>query len=223
MHLIHPPAGVVGGDILDISIHLDRASRAQILTPGATLIYRSAGPAAQLATVCSLEQGASLEYLPHETIHFNGARSRARTRIDLAADARLIWRETHCFGRTAASERFDEGMMRWRTDVCRNGAPFWSECTRIEAPKWTEASAGMRSHAYTGTLLAAPVDPAICEKLRSEVCDDNTAVTCIEDLLVARYLGDDGQLWRATSEALWRVLRPAVMGHCATRPRIWAT
>ncbi|MEM9602379.1 MAG: urease accessory protein UreD [Pseudomonadota bacterium] len=223
VHLLHPPAGVVGGDTLDIRLRLDADAQAQVLTPGASLMYRSAGPTANLTLECDLDNGASLEYLPHETIHFNGARTHARTRIRVAPRARVIWRETHCFGRPEAGEVFDQGEMRWRTDILREDAPLWTETTRIGAPNWVNDAAGMRSHAYTGTLLATPVDPAVCESLRAALTNSHTVLTCVDDLLIARYLGDDGRAWRHTTEALWRALRPTVLGEHGTPPRIWST
>ncbi|MEM6988241.1 MAG: urease accessory protein UreD [Pseudomonadota bacterium] len=223
VHLLHPPAGIVGGDELGITMDLAAHSHAQVLTPGASLVYKSAGPTAQIATHCSIAEDARLEYLPHETIHFNGARSRAHTRLDLAKGARLIWRETHCFGRPTSGETFTQGSMRWRTDLYREAAPFWSETTRVNAPNWTTDTAGMRSYAYTGTLLASPVSRVEYEALRTQFADAHTALSCVDNLLIARYLGDDVQKWRATSAALWQALRPTVIGSRATTPRIWAT
>ncbi|MEM7377471.1 MAG: urease accessory protein UreD [Pseudomonadota bacterium] len=223
VHLLHPPAGVVGGDTLDINVRLEAGAEAQVLTPGASLMYRSVGPTAHLKLNCELGDGAALEYLPHDTIHFNGARTHARTRIQLAQTARLIWRETHCFGRPESGEAFNRGEMRWRTDIVRDGAPIWTETTRVGAPNWVNDTAGMRSHAYTGTLLATPVDATECESLRAALTNSHTVITCVDDLLIARYLGDDGRAWRSTTATLWRALRPAVMGEDGTAPRIWST
>jgi len=96
VHLLHPPAGIVGGDHLSIAAHVHTGASAQVLTPGATLVYRSTGDVARVSLDCTVESDACLEYLPHETIHFNGAASRGNTRIALAANARLVFRETHC-------------------------------------------------------------------------------------------------------------------------------
>lgn len=223
VHLLHPPAGIVGGDHLSIAAHVHTGASAQVLTPGATLVYRSTGDVARVSLDCTVESDACLEYLPHETIHFNGAASRGNTRIALAANSRLVFRETHCFGRPQAGEEFLSGEARWRTAVYRDGAPSWIEHTVIGAPNWLNTTAGMRGHAYSGTLIATPVSTDDCAALRNTVTDPHTVLTSVEGLLIARYLGDDGQAWRRTSEQLWRALRPAVIGATAQAPRIWAT
>ena len=44
VYLLHPPGGVVGGDELSVSVRAGKGSAALITTPGATRVYRSAGP-----------------------------------------------------------------------------------------------------------------------------------------------------------------------------------
>ena len=41
--LVHPPGGIVGGDVLALEARLERDCHALITTPGATRFYRSAG------------------------------------------------------------------------------------------------------------------------------------------------------------------------------------
>ena len=41
--LVHPPGGIVGGDVLELNARLQRDCHALITTPGATRFYRSAG------------------------------------------------------------------------------------------------------------------------------------------------------------------------------------
>ncbi len=223
VHLLHPPAGIVGGDRLTVNAQVKAGAQAQLLTPGATLVYRSAGFEAKVRLQLDIEDDGCLEYLPHETIHFNGAQSRGQTRIMLSPKSRLIFRETHCFGRPSAREQFTAGYARWRTEIHRDGAPIWFENTVIDAPTWLNTTAGMRGHAYSGTLIATPFDAVDCDALRADISNPDTVLTCVEGLLIARYLGDDGQAWRDISESLWRALRPQVVGSAATAPRIWST
>ena len=43
VYLIHPPGGIVGGDLISFSAYLDKDSHALITTPGATKFYRQFG------------------------------------------------------------------------------------------------------------------------------------------------------------------------------------
>ena len=58
--LVHPPGGIVGGDVLGLDATLAPGSHALITTPGATKFYRSAGPLAQQRVHADLAPGARL-------------------------------------------------------------------------------------------------------------------------------------------------------------------
>ncbi|MGB0867443.1 MAG: urease accessory protein UreD, partial [Granulosicoccaceae bacterium] len=72
VYLVHPPAGVVGGDDLQVRIDASAKSAALVTTPGATQFYRSAGDRATVAQQIALT-GARLDWLPQENIYFDGA------------------------------------------------------------------------------------------------------------------------------------------------------
>ena len=65
--IVHPPGGIAGGDRLDISAHVGAGAWAQLTSPGAAKWYRASGPAYQTLDL-TVEAGATLEWLPQETI-----------------------------------------------------------------------------------------------------------------------------------------------------------
>src|SRR5690606_4073114 len=75
LYLLHPPGGMVTGDRLAIAITLADGARCLATTPAAGKIYRgnhSAVP--QIQTVhCQVDGASCLEWLPQETILFDGA------------------------------------------------------------------------------------------------------------------------------------------------------
>ena len=71
-----------------------------------------------------MEDGASLEWLPQETILFDRCALDRRLEIDLAADARFLGVETLVFGRTAMGERVREGYLRDLIRVRQGGQPL---------------------------------------------------------------------------------------------------
>jgi len=72
VYLLHPPGGVAGGDLLNISIQVRDGGAALITTPGATKFYRSVAPRAFVRQSLKIMNG-SLEWLPQENILFPGA------------------------------------------------------------------------------------------------------------------------------------------------------
>src|SRR4030095_9013902 len=88
--IVHPPAGIVGGDRLAIAIDVGTRAHAQITTPGAAKWYRSAGVDAVASTKLAVGGGSVLEWLPQESLLFDGARAAITLRIEPAADARVV-------------------------------------------------------------------------------------------------------------------------------------
>src|SRR5574343_292359 len=79
--VLHPPAGIAGGDALTLAIDVGEGARALVTTPGAGKWYRSRQPdGTQLARQTlefSVGAGGVLEWLPQEAIVFDRVRGRA--------------------------------------------------------------------------------------------------------------------------------------------------
>ncbi len=223
VYLLHPPAGVVGGDALHIDARAHERTHALVTTPGATRFYRSAGPRAEQDQRLVADDGATFEWLPQENIYFRGCDVRMRTRIDLAASARLLMWDMHCFARPANGEVFDAGRVDIGLSVYRDGRPLLLERQRHDAGN-RQQKALMAGHAVTGVLLASGVGDDDLQRCRQvEAASGLLAVTQVDDLLAARYLGDSTRAARAAFVALWTILRPTVSGTQAVAPRIWST
>src|SRR5690606_15009169 len=130
--VIHPPGGIVAGDCLAIAATAARGAHALLTTPGATKWYRSTGPEASQGVKLCVEPEAVLEWMPLESIVFDGARVDQRLRVDLAQGARYVGWEITCFGRTASGERFAHGRLRQRTEVYQGTRPVFVEYADIE-------------------------------------------------------------------------------------------
>ena len=59
-YILHPPGGVVGGDILNINITVADGAHALLTTPASGKFYRSAGKTAEQHNHLSIETGACL-------------------------------------------------------------------------------------------------------------------------------------------------------------------
>lgn len=229
--VLHPPSGIAGGDHLLISATVGAGAHAQLTTPGAGKWYRSGGPEASQRLELTVEEGAALEWLPQETIVFDGARARMETRVRLAADSRFIGWDILCLGRAAAGERFEHGRFDLLCRVERGGAPIWLERGGFDgADPMLASPAGWAGHGVGGTLLCAFPDlprqaAGLLEALRAIAPSDGAShgITALPGVLVARYLGDNSEAARLWFARLWQTLRPACCGRPAVTPRIWNT
>ena len=153
--LLHPPSGIAGGDQLQIRAAVENGAHAQLTTPGAGKWYRSAGADAGQQIELSVGDGATLEWLPQESIVFDGARAHMRTRVSLAADSRFIGWDVLCLGRAASGERFSSGRFDLFYRIDRDGTPLWIERGRFDGSDPMLASpAGWDGAGVCATLLA---------------------------------------------------------------------
>jgi len=127
--LVHPPGGIVGGDVLELDARLDGGCHALITTPGATRFYRSAGDISVQQVRCRLAEGARLEWLPMESIAFSACLAHNRLGFELAPGAEMIGWDLLALGLPAAGQAFERG--RFLQELELPGA--WLERGRIDA------------------------------------------------------------------------------------------
>ncbi|HEY6240553.1 MAG TPA: urease accessory protein UreD [Burkholderiales bacterium] len=224
--VLHPPGGIAGGDELEIAVHAADRAHALLTTPGAAKWYRTAGPWASQSLTIEAGDGACVEWLPQETIVFDGALAGMRTEVRLAGTARYIGWEILCLGRSGSGERFARGTCRAETTLRRDGRLLRFERGAIEGGgPLLDSPAGLAGEAVCGTLLASAEGLgailARCRELKPE--SGAGAVTLLPGVLVARYLGASSEAAKRYFTQLWRLLRPAVAGIEAREPRIWST
>lgn len=229
--LIHPPGGVVGGDELMIGGKVGKHAHAFVTTPGAAKWYKANGRVARQDIRLDIEEGASLEWLPQETIFFNAADVQLDQSVTLAANAAYIGWEILCFGRTASGERFGTGRISQCTSIRRGGKLLWFEQGSIGADTDAMTSPlALRNASVCATLLAvgdgltAPYLAQLREQMAAGAGKSGwTGATQMKQLCVARYLGDSSETAKRVMTAAWRLLRPALLGRNAVPPRIWNT
>ena len=228
VYILHPPGGVVGGDSLVINAQVECGAHALLTTPAAGKLYRSDGANAQLSQELNIADGAWLEWLPQETIAFDGARADSITRVALTGEAGFIGWEILCLGRPASDETYLHGEFVQRFEVWRDGAPLWWERNAlVGGASVLRAPWGLAGRSVVATLVAVgrvpSALPALRELLNTEHGDGEFAVSQMRDVLVCRYLGNSAEQVRTGFTEAWRLLRPALWGVEAVPPRIWST
>ena len=239
VYLLHPPGGIVGGDTLRVDAGVGAHAHALITTPAATKVYRTRGPRSAQSQHLSVGDAAALEWLPQETILYDGAAIDLDTTVVLAAGARFVGLETLCFGLPARGELFASGHCRQRFEIWRDdGRPLVIERGRFDAGDPVHAApwglAGARVH---GLMIATPFggDAELLAQLRARAAEvpastpgatvDRATVTTVDEgrALCFRYVGASTERARRFFQDAWIAIRPSVIGSPAVSPRIWAT
>lgn len=226
--VLHPPAGIVGGDSLAIRIDLGAQTHVLLTTPGAGKWYRSDGRVASGSQRIGVARGAVCEWLPQETIVFDGAIGSVDSHFSLASGSALIAADMLCLGRTGCGESFSHGRFALRTSVSVDGRPIWLERGCLDGGGALLGSpVGLNGQPVSATMLASGpgVDEGLRDACREIVCQvGQSGVTLLpEGLLVARWLGPATEPGRAWMKRVWACVRPAVAGRQGAEPRIWCT
>jgi urease accessory protein len=151
--LVHPPSGLVGGDVLDIDVHVDAGTHGLITTPGATRFYRSEGEAAVQQTRLAVAEGARLEWLPMEALCYSGCRAENRLHLDLAPGAEVMGWDVTALGLPHAGQPFVAGSLLQQLEV--EGG--WLERGRVAAAdhRLMDGPLGLAGQRCLGTLFFA--------------------------------------------------------------------
>ena len=153
VYLLHPPGGVVGGDELSVSVRAGKGSAALITTPGATRVYRSAGPLSTIKYQLNVEAGASLEWLPQDSILYGGSRLSQEMEVRVASGSRFCGWDITSMGRPASGDHYSTGEFDQGFRLYVDSLPVLMERQRWRAE--AEAEAGAVAGTVAGVLAGA--------------------------------------------------------------------
>ena len=226
--LVTTSGGLVGGDRLDVSVAVGDGAEAMMFGQAAEKVYRSAGPTCRIAVELSVGRDGWLEWLPQETILFDGARLERQTRVEIAPGARALAGEILVFGRIAGGERLSHGLVRDAWEVRRQGRLAWADALRLEddmagvlaEPACFDGATAYATVVHAGDDAAARLDLARSLLGRNEA-GLRAGVTVVNGVLVARWLGRDAETLRRAFGDFWAAFRAAAGGRRDTLPRLW--
>lgn len=223
VYVLHPPGGIVSGDRLAINVNAGQGSAALITTPAAGKFYRSSGNKACQSVRIDVAENAAVEWLPQETIIFEGACVSSSLTIDLANNARFIGWEILSLGRPASAEAFTCGTAELRWQINREGLPFYLERLLLDAVS-ISARWGLNGQSACGTMFAGPASSASLEAVTLLIGDaPNRGITRIDDFLICRATDTRTDRIRQFFEQIWEIIRYDIVHRNACAPRIWAT
>jgi len=221
LYLLHPPGGIVGGDELTIDVHLEAHSHALITMPGASKFYRSTGALARLDQHFTLDEHATLEWLPQDTIFFPGANAALRSVFHLQRSSTLLAWELFCLGRPVIGETFRHGRIESRLEVWLEGEPLLIERQHLADGDLTPVA----EHPWIGTLLFYPASETLLEEAREALAtlEHFAGATLTDGLLSVRFLAHDNLICQQAMREIWQRLRLPLTAKAPCPPRIWHT
>jgi urease accessory protein len=239
VYLLHPPGGLAGGDELALDVAVESGAHVLLTTPASTKFYRSDFAPSVQRQHLRVAAGASLEWLPLDTILFGGSRARIETLIELEAGARFIGWETLCLGRPWSGDHYATGALEQHTELAVAGEAQLIDTLRWRAgDKLLAADWGLAGFGVCGTVYAYPADGhllALARELLGAVAPSpetgaqpadgplRCGATLLGELLIVRCLGHEPEVVRHLFEKIWETLRPAVAGLKPSAPRVWRT
>jgi urease accessory protein len=221
--------GFVGGDRL--SLRLDVADDAALMAIGqsAEKLYRSTGAETEIAAKFTLGRNAWLEYLPQETILFDGARLRRETQVEMGEGSALLAGEILAFGRLARGERISHGLIHDSWSIIRSGKLAWSDIFHgadadlVDLIDHPAALGGSRASAmliHAGGSLSAAL-AWVRGKLAMINSQLRVAATIVNEVLLVRWLASEPADIRPSFAAVWMGLRALSRGLPAQLPTFW--
>ncbi len=226
--LVNMSGGLIAGDALNIHFAVDENAAALCVASAAEKIYRSTGDMSHITVDLHAAQNAWAEWLPQETIFFNGARLRRTTRLHLAQGARMLAGEFLVLGRIASGEVVGSGYLRDAWEVRQDGRMIWADALRMDGnfAAIRSAKAGLNGARALATLVFAGsgvteyLEPA---RALQQACGDRVlaSASCVNGVLVMRWLAVEPQALRAALGKFWAAFRHQAAGLPATLPRIW--
>ncbi len=223
--ILHTAGGIVGGDRLEINVVLQPQSHSVITTAAASKIYGSNGTLACQNIIQTIDSGATLEWLPQETIIFDGAVFHQNLRVELAPTATWLGWEINRFGRTARGEKFTHGEWKSATEVYRAGMPVWIDRQWLRGDEMVDSPHSLAGYPIVGSLawIGEPVSKDFVCETRSLFGGEPSkiGVTRLTQGLLCRYRGDStAEVWQWFT-AVWHLLRRSFLKTSPIQLRVW--
>ncbi|MBS3019712.1 Urease accessory protein UreD [Comamonas sp. PE63] len=230
--LVHPPGGLVGGDVLDIDVHVAEGAHALVTTPGATRFYKSNGKQAMQRTRLRLDPGARLEWLPLEAIAYNACDAVNHLEFALAEDAQLLTWDVTALGLPLAAQPYESG--RFEQHIEWPGRFLERGVVNAQDELLLNGDLGLAGHRCLASLILACGSPitrhrreallegtqGLLEEAAPAVLSGVTAPN--ENMLILRSASPVVEPVMMLWKTVWSFWRKELWGLQGGTPRIWS-
>ena len=229
--LVHPPGGLVGGDLLDLQVTVGPGAHGLVTTPGATRFYKSEAGLATQQLKARVEEGARLEWLPLEAIAYNQCDALNRAVFDLSPSAEMMAWDITALGLPAAGMPFVQGTFRQHLEI--KGAWLERGTLRASDTRLINSPLGLAGHKCMATLVFASGSAMASARLERGLASARERVEAHglrlqagvtsphPQIMVARVLAPVTEHAMQLLKQIWAVWRQDMWQLGSTPPRLW--
>ena len=215
--LMNTAGGLTGGDHVKWTVAAKPGAKVVLTTPACERVYRSLGSDARVENRLVAHEGAHIDWLPQETILFEGSRLDRRLDVELQEGATLTAVEAVLIGREAMGETAPTARLRDNWRIRRNGKLIHAEATMLSGDPAERSSLSLLDGAIAfATVLHVAEDAERRLEAVRALLPKTGGASAIGERLTVRLLARDGL-------ALRRSLSPiiALLSSAGSIPRLW--
>ena len=231
--ILHTAGGLVGGDLLEFEVNLERNSKVLLTTSSAQKVYGSVGRSkinpegsfSKQNNFINILDDSHLEYLPQETIIFANGLYDQKFKISISETSSFLFTDLIRLGRSSSGESIESGIFRSKLEIMRKNDLYddWEYVDQIELSKESyEAKSGMDCKPVFGSLIWICKKDFSKLKIKNLVDDikkifnesnNHLSIGILENGISVRFLGSSSQDARKCFFCIWRQIR-SVCGFC---------
>jgi len=157
--IINTSGGVTGGDRLEYSASVQEGSALTVTTQAAERIYRASSGEGFITNTLTVDAESRLEWLPQETILFEGSALKRQLNVTMDESASLLALETLVLGRKAMGETLQQSRLSDRWRIRRGGRLIYADALRFSEPEAeTRSAATLNGNRALATLVYVAPD-----------------------------------------------------------------
>ena len=231
--VLHTAGGLVGGDLLEFQVNLEKNSKVLLTTSSAQKVYGSVGKSkitpegsfSKQKNLINILDNSHLEYLPQETIIFANGLFDQKFKVSISDTSSFLFTDLIRLGRSSSGESIESGVFRSKLEILRNNDLFddWEYVDQIELSKLSfEAKSGMNFMPVFGSLIwicekdfSKSKISNLVEKIKNIFNESNNhlSIGILENGISVRFLGTSSQEARKCFFCIWKQIR-SVCGFC---------
>jgi urease accessory protein len=224
---LNTAGGITGGDRLHYTLTASAGATITATTQAAERVYRAIGQPGHVATRIEAQGGATLEWLPQETIVFEGGRLIRDTEIRCDGASRVLAMDWLLLGRAASGETLRTGEIRDSWRVHRDGRLAWADSFRLDGDiaAQTARASLLGGCAALATILYIAADAGEhLDRVRDLLAETSVSAgaTLVGGLLLMRFAARSASELRRAVAGFLLAFRAGLPDFPPALPRVWS-